>query len=80
MSKLPVLSGREVAKLLSKIGYNQVRTTGSHTIMRKDDPMRGKIVIPVPLHKELAPGTLKSIIGQAGLSKEEFEELVKQYL
>lgn len=75
MPKLPVLSGREVVKILQKQGYEHVRTTGSHAILRKQS--EGKTtVIPVPLHKELAPGTLLSIIHQTGLTKEEFVKLI----
>ena len=67
MTKLPVLSGSEVVKVLSKIGYVHVRTKGSHAILHKQTE-QGKITVPVPLHPELAKGTLKSIMRQAGLS------------
>ncbi len=73
MPKLPVLSGIDVVKVLAKIGYQHVRTSGSHAILNKQSP-QGKITIPVPLHKELAKGTLKSIMRQAGL---ELEDLIK---
>jgi len=72
--KLPVVSGKEVVKALSKIGFKHMRTRGSHAILNKETD-KGKITIPVPLHKELAKGTLKSIIKQAGLSLEDFLEL-----
>jgi len=62
MPKLPVLSGKEVIKILSKIGFIHIRTSGSHAILNKQDKLKGKITIPVPLHPELAKGTLKSII------------------
>lgn len=74
MPKLPVVSGKEVVKALSKIGFKHMRTRGSHAILNKETD-KGKITIPVPLHKELAKGTLKSIIKQAGLSLEDFLEL-----
>lgn len=79
MAKLPVLSGNDIVKLLKKIGYDHVRTKGSHAILTKQTE-KGKITIPVPLHKELAVGTLKSIIDQAGFSREEFEEKVRDFL
>ncbi len=79
MGRLPVLSGRELVKLLQKIGYEHVRTRGSHAILTKEN-VGGKTTIPVPLHDELAVGTLKSIIDQAGLTREEFEESVRHYL
>lgn len=77
MPKLPVLSGKDVIKLLTKLGFEHVRTTGSHAILRKEDKEKGKIVVPVPLHKELAKGTLLSIINQVGLTREEFLDLLK---
>ena len=55
MPKLPVLSGKELIKALSKIGFVHVRTKGSHAILNKQTE-KGRITIPVPLHKELAKG------------------------
>lgn len=75
MPKLPVLSGKEAIKALSKFGFVHVRTRGSHAILNKQAE-KGKITVPVPLHKELAKGTLKSIIKQAGLELEEFISLI----
>ena len=74
MPKLPVVSGLEVAKALSKIGYEVDHQTGSHLILRqKEYPYRR---MTVPMHKELAKGTLRAIIRQAGLTVEEFLELL----
>ncbi|MBI2105733.1 type II toxin-antitoxin system HicA family toxin [Candidatus Woesearchaeota archaeon] len=75
MPKLPIVSGREVVKALSKIGFEHVRTRESHAILNKHVE-NGKITIPVPLHKELAKGTLKSIMKQADLSLEDFLKLL----
>ena len=75
MPKLPVLSGKEAIKALSKIGFEHVRTKGSHAILNKQTD-KGKVTIPVPLHKELAKGTLKSIMNRAELSLEELLELL----
>ncbi len=74
MSKLPVVSGSEVVKVLVKLGFQHVRTTGDHAILKKEDNS-GKKVVPVPLHKELAKGTLLSLIHQSGLTREEFLKL-----
>lgn len=74
MAKLPVVSGNDVVKALGRIGFVHARTTGSHAILRRDD-VAGKQVIPVPLHKELAKGTLLSIMHQAKLTREEFLRL-----
>ncbi len=75
MPKLPVLSGKKVINILCKIGFEHVRTAGSHAILNKQTP-NGKITIPVPLHPELAKGTLKSIMKQSGLSLEDLLKLI----
>lgn len=76
MPKLPILSGKDMIKALSKIGFVHVRTRGSHAILNKRDNEKGKITVPVPLHKEIAKGTLKSIMRQADLTREELFELI----
>jgi len=76
MPKLPVLSGKEMVKVLSKIGFQHLRTRGSHAILSKEDKEKGKITIPVPLHPELAKGTLKSIINQGGLKLDDLLNLI----
>ena len=75
MPKLPILSGKEVIKILSKIGFKYIRTRGSHAILNKEDNEKGKITLPVPLHYELAKGTLKSIMNQVGINLDELLEL-----
>jgi predicted RNA binding protein YcfA (HicA-like mRNA interferase family) len=70
--KLPVVSGREVIKALTKAGFRQVNQRGSHVKLHHP---RGRTVI-VPLHDELATGTLCSVLKQAGLSVEEFITLL----
>lgn len=75
MPKLPQVSGKDVVKVFSKLGYEHVRTKGSHAILNKMTE-KGKVTIPVPLHKELAKGTLRSILNQAELDLEKFIELL----
>jgi len=75
MPKLPVLSGREVIRILSKIGFAEKRQKGSHVILVKETEGSKKALV-VPLHKEIDPGTLLNIIRQAGLKREEFEKLL----
>ena len=61
MARLPVLSGREVIKLLSKHGFSTVGRKGSHVRMK--NIIQGKAFIAiVPDHGDLPLGTLKSII------------------
>lgn len=75
MAKLPRLSGREVIKILSKIGFLPQRQKGSHIILVKEsgDEKRGLVV---PNHDEIDRGTLLNIIRQAGLKRNEFMDLL----
>jgi len=68
---LPVVSGRQCCAALAKFGFVSVRQKGSHVVMQKKLE-NTTITVPVPDHKELAAGTLRSIIRQAGLTVEEF--------
>ena len=74
MPKLPVISGKEVVKALTKLGYTVDHQTGSHIILRNKNPPHRRLT--VPNHKELAKGTLRAIIKQAGLTREGCVELV----
>ena len=73
MSRLPLLSWREVVKVLAKAGFQVARQKGSHLILIKDEH-----VVPVPKHKEIKRGLLMEIIAEAGLTKEEFLKLLKE--
>ena len=53
-------------------GFTKIRQRGSHIIMQKNLG-NSTITIPIPNHKEIAVGTLQSIIRQSGLAREEFE-------
>lgn len=73
MSKLPV-SGQDVIKTLAKIGYEFDHQRGSHIVLRQNAaPFRR---ITVPNHKEISKGTLRSIIREAGLTVDEFVNLL----
>ena len=75
MPKLPIVSGKELVKAFAKLGYELDHQTGSHMILRhKDSPHRR---LTVPNHKEMSKGTLRAIIRQAGITREEFLKLVK---
>ena len=73
MPKLRRVSGREVIRALEKLGFEQVRQRGSHVVLKKQTPA-GEIGCVVPLHRELAIGTLRGILRQAGVTPEEFAE------
>lgn len=70
MPKLPVLSGKELIRIIEKGGFQVVRQKGSHVSLQK-----GANKTVVPLHDELAKGTLLGILKQCGLSKEELIDL-----
>ena len=72
MGKLAVLSGKEVCKILSRHGFEEVRRRGSHVVMQRRSPA-GTTTVPVPDHHELKIGTLLSIVRQSGLPRSEFE-------
>jgi len=72
--KLPIVSGREVVKALSKVGYQVDHQTGSHIILRLNVSPHRRLT--VPNHAELAKGTLRGIIDDAGLTVEEFRRLL----
>lgn len=68
---LPVVGGADVIAALAKVGFVQVSQRGSHVELRRE----GRTVI-VLLHRELAPGTLSSILRQAGPTAAEFASLL----
>jgi len=74
VSILPRVSGREVVATLSKLDYEKDRQKGSHIVLRKVAHPHRRLVIPD--HKEISKGTLHAIIKQAGLTVEEFIELL----
>ena len=76
MPKLPVLSGKKLVSALKKAGFIEVRQRGSHVSMQRITPGKTYRTV-VPLHKELAKGTLLDILHQTGLSRDDLEELLK---
>jgi predicted RNA binding protein YcfA (HicA-like mRNA interferase family) len=75
MSKLPVISGKELVNALEKAGFVVVRQKGSHVSLQKITA-EGIYRTVVPLHNKLAKGTLLDILHQTGLSKEELIDLL----
>ncbi|WP_448572615.1 type II toxin-antitoxin system HicA family toxin [Trichothermofontia sp.] len=68
-SVLPVLSGREVVRAFEAFGWEVARQSGSHIILVKE----GEIAtLSIPEHREVAKGTLRSLIRTAGLTVSEF--------
>lgn len=77
MPRLKVMSGRDVRAILEANGFVFSRQRGSHMVMTRavenEDGAKATISIPVPDHKELALGTLGSIVSRSGLPRELFE-------
>jgi predicted RNA binding protein YcfA (HicA-like mRNA interferase family) len=69
-AKLPTVSGDELIRALAKFGYVAVRQKGSHVRLRhSSDPQR--IPVTVPMHREIAFGTLRRILRDASITVEQ---------
>ena len=73
MPKLRRVSGQETICSLERLGFVQVRQRGSHVVLKRQ-AAEGVIGCVVPMHRELATGTLRGILKQAGVSIDEFEK------
>ncbi len=72
--KLRNIKAVDTIKVLTKIGFRVTQRSGSHVTMR--DEKGHRTTIPIHSKKPLKTGTLSAIIKQAGLSKEEFLNLL----
>ncbi|MCX6673887.1 MAG: type II toxin-antitoxin system HicA family toxin [Methanothrix sp.] len=81
MRKRPVVSGEKLLKVLVRLGYEIIRQRGSHVRLKKETAA-GDHNITVPLHDELAKGTLNDILSQVsiwnGISEDALIEMIKQ--
>jgi predicted RNA binding protein YcfA (HicA-like mRNA interferase family) len=81
MQGLPVVSGKKLIRALQKIGYNVIRQKGSHIQMRLESD-QGIHTVTIPLHDEIAMGTLNDIVGKVslwtGISKRALIERIKE--
>ena len=74
--RLPAVNGATVVRALRRGGFVVDRIAGSHHILAyPGDPTR-TVTVPVHSGRDLKPGTLRAIIRQAGLSVEDFGELL----
>jgi predicted RNA binding protein YcfA (HicA-like mRNA interferase family) len=67
VSKLPVVSSRELIKYLTKKGFKYIRTTGSHHVYKLNDRL-----VTVPKRKEIGKGLLVAILEEAGINRDDF--------
>ena len=73
MAKLVTISGKEMCKLLEKLGFEKVYGKGSHVRFKHLDGRR--TIVPVHGNEDLGKGLLREILKQINLSKEDYEEL-----
>jgi len=73
MSKLPVVSGRELVRALQKLGFQFDRQKGSHMMIFRENP---PTTLSVPDHRELDRGTIRALLRQAGVTPDEFGKLL----
>ncbi|MDP3992543.1 MAG: type II toxin-antitoxin system HicA family toxin [Nanoarchaeota archaeon] len=74
MAKLPRISGRELCKILEKIGFKKIYGKGSHVRFKHPDGRR--TVVPIHSNEDIGPGLLAAILKQIRLTREEFEKLL----
>jgi len=75
MPPLPILSGLDIVRAFNHIGWEVARQRGSHIIMIKEG---SNVTLSIPDHKEVARGTLRSLIRAADLTVFEFIDLLKK--
>ena len=73
-AKYPVLSAREIVSALHKVGFEEVSQRGSHKKLRNNSEPPQTVI--VPMHNEVARGTLRSILEQADIDLETFLDLL----
>jgi len=73
MPRLPRVSGRRAVRAFQRAGGEVSRQRGSHIVMTKPGSI---YTLSIPDHRELGPGLLRSLIRKAGLTLEEFRELL----
>jgi len=73
MAKLPVVSGPDAVRAFERAGWRWDRQRGSHVVLIRPGHIAS---LSVPQHRELAPGTLRSLVRASGMSVEEFAALL----
>lgn len=74
--RLPVVNGRRVVRALIKAGFVLDRIVGSHHVMTLSGDVMRTVSVPVHGNRDLKTGTLRSIVRQAGLTMEQFNDLL----
>lgn len=76
MPKLPVVSGQDVVRILTKAAFEVHHQKGSHIILKQTSPPFARL--SVPDHKELKRGLLVSLIRESGLTRDQFVRLLEE--
>lgn len=72
------VSGKQAVAALERAGWRSVRTRGDHQILKHPVPRPGAYAtVAIPLHRELATGTLAGILRRAGVTADEFRALLR---
>jgi len=74
--KLTGLNGRQIVKALQRGGFEIIRVSGSHHVLRRPGVPGSKVIVPVHGARNIPPGTIHSIVKQAGLTVDEFIDLL----
>lgn len=74
MSRLPDISGVQAVRAFRRFGYEVDHQRGSHIVLRRAEVPHRRLV--VPNHRSIAKGTLRALIREAGLTVEEFREVL----
>jgi predicted RNA binding protein YcfA (HicA-like mRNA interferase family) len=73
MSKLPLISGKNLCKILKNLGFEMIHGKGSHMRFKHLDGRR--TVVPVHANEDLGRGLIREILKQIKVSREEYEKL-----
>lgn len=76
MSELPAISGRDAIKTFEKLGFQTVRSKGSHFVLSKPG-YKYNLTVPVHGNRPLKPGTLRRLIRDSGATVDEFVACIK---
>ena len=76
MARLPRVTARQALRALRRAGWYRHRQRGSHVVLKHPDKPGARVVVPVHAGETLYPKTLLGILDQAGLTVDEFRDLV----
>jgi predicted RNA binding protein YcfA (HicA-like mRNA interferase family) len=73
--RLPRITSRELVSALKRLGFVEARQTGSHLVLKRDQPPT-RVVVPMHAGRVLKLGTFKAILDDARISEEELREVL----